>query len=86
MLLDILHNVFTQIETVDPGSTFENLRQNSAVVGLLYVIVIIQCGVIVKLWLKIDKIQDARIADLKEMLDLKNELQELKELHYKKDK
>jgi hypothetical protein len=86
-LLDIMHHIFGQLE-VDPGATFENLKQNSAVVGILYAIVVVQSGVIVKMWLKIDKIQDARINDLKERMkaenDLKNELEEIKNLHYKR--
>jgi hypothetical protein len=58
------------------------------VVGILYAIVVVQSGVIVKMWLKIDKIQDARINDLKERMkaedDLKKELEEIKELYYKR--
>lgn len=89
MLADIINTVIGQLD-VDPGSTFENLKQNSAVVGLLYVIVVVQSGIIVKMWLKVDKLQEDRVNDLKERLkvedNLKNELQEIKELHYKKAK
>lgn len=66
---------------VDAGGAIDSLRQNNAVVGILYLIVVVQAGVIVKLWLMISKISNDRIADLKERLkseeDLRKEIQEI---------
>lgn len=66
---------------IDAGGAIDSLRQNNAVVGILYFIVIVQAGVIVKLWLKINQVSNERIADLKERLkseeDLRKEIQEI---------
>lgn len=72
----------TQAEgIVDAGGAIDSLRQNNAVVGILYFIVLVQAGVIVKLWLKINQVSNERIADLKERLkseaDLREEIQEI---------
>lgn len=71
-----------QAETIiDAGGAIDSLRQNNAVVGILYFIVLVQAGVIVKLWLKINQVSNERIADLKERLkseaDLREEIQEI---------
>lgn len=76
----ILLNIFflAQAQVTDPildaGGAIDNLRQNNAVVGILYFIVLVQAGVIVKLWLKINQIQNERIADLKERLKAEEDL------------
>jgi hypothetical protein len=66
---------------LDAGGAIDSLRQNNAVVGILYFIVIVQAGVIVKLWLKINQVSNERIADLKERLkseeDLRKEIQDI---------
>lgn len=66
---------------IDAGGAIDSLRQNNAVVGILYFIVLVQAGVIVKLWLKINQVSNERIADLKERLkseeDLRKEIQEV---------
>ena len=66
---------------VDAGGAIDSLRQNNAVVGILYFIVLVQAGVIVKLWLKINQVSNERISDLKERLkseeDLRKEIQEI---------
>jgi len=71
-----------QAETIiDAGGAIDSLRQNNAVVGILYFIVLVQAGVIVKLWIKINQVSNERIADLKERLkseeDLRKEIQEI---------
>lgn len=66
---------------IDAGGAIDTLRQNNAVVGILYFIVLVQAGVIVKLWLKINQVSNERIADLKERLkseeDLRKEIQDI---------
>src|SRR5690348_7967590 len=66
---------------IDAGGAIDSLRQNNAVVGILYFIVLVQAGVIVKLWLKINQLSNERISDLKERLkseeDLRKEIQEI---------
>jgi hypothetical protein len=74
--------VLAQTETlVDAGGAIDSLRQNNAVVGILYFIVVVQAGVIVKLWLKISEVSNERIADLKERIkaeeDLRKEIQDV---------
>lgn len=74
--------VLAQTETiVDAGGAIDSLRQNNAVVGILYFIVVVQAGVIVKLWLKISEVSSERIADLKERIkaeeDLRKEIQDV---------
>ncbi len=71
-----------QVDTmIDAGGAIDSLRQNNAVVGILYFIVLVQAGVIVKLWLKINQVSNERISDLKERLkseeDLRREIQEI---------
>ena len=71
-----------QVETIiDAGGAIDSLRQNNAVVGILYFIVLVQAGVIVKLWIKINQVSNERISDLKERLkseeDLRKEIQEI---------
>lgn len=67
--------------TIDPGGAINSLRQNDAVVGILYFIMVVQAGVIVKLWMKVNQISNERIADLKERVkseeDLRKEIQEI---------
>ena len=66
---------------IDAGGAIDSLRQNNAVVGILYFIVLVQAGVIVKLWVKINQVSNERISDLKERLkseeDLRKEIQEI---------
>lgn len=82
-LMALLHLfVLAQTETlVDAGGAIDSLRQNNAVVGILYFIVVVQAGVIVKLWLKISEVSNERIADLKERIkaeeDLRKEIQDV---------
>jgi len=69
---------------VDAGGAIDSLRQNNAVVGILYFIVIVQAGVIVKLWLKVNQISNDRITDLKERLNSEEKLrQEIKDIYTK---
>jgi hypothetical protein len=68
-------------ESVDAGEAINNLRQNNAVVGILYFIVVIEAAVIVKLWNMVNNLQKERIEDLKARIkaeeDLRKEIQEV---------
>lgn len=76
MILAQAENVLT-----NPGAAIDSLRQNNAVVGILYFIVLVQAGVIVKLWLKVNQGNTERINDLKERIkaeeDLRKEIQDI---------
>lgn len=75
ILLDIMYGLGLLLQTtIDPGQAFDTLRQNNTVVGLLYILVVAEAGVIVKLWLKAEKINEARLTDLKERLKVEEEL------------
>lgn len=76
ILLNLVFLAQAQVtdQVLDAGGAINNLRQNNAVVGILYFIVLVQAGVIVKLWLKINQIQNERIADLKERLKAEEDL------------
>lgn len=67
--------------TIDPGQAIESLRQNNAVVGILYAIVLIEATVIVILWRKLNELHKERIEDLKARVsaeeDLRKEIQEI---------
>lgn len=81
-ILNFFAIISSQAESiVDAGGAIDSLRQNNAVVGILYFIVLVQAGVIVKLWLKINQVSNERIADLKERLkseeDLRKEIQDI---------
>lgn len=75
--------ILAQVENVltNPGAAIDSLRQNNAVVGILYFIVLVQAGVIVKLWLKVNQGNTERINDLKERIkaeeDLRKEIQDI---------
>lgn len=85
IFLNILFHgmILAQAESVlsDPGHAIESLRQNNAVVGILYFIVVVQAAVIVKLWLKVNQTNKERIDDLKERIkaeeDLRREIQDI---------
>lgn len=75
----ILHFFIIQAQVIDAGAAIDSLRQNNAVVGILYFIVLVQAFVIVKLWLKVNQANKERIDDLKERIkaeeDLRSEIQ-----------
>lgn len=70
---------------VDAGEAINNLRENNAVVGILYFIVVIEAAVIVKLWSMVNTLQKERVEDLKARLkaeedmrkDFQKEIQDL---------
>jgi hypothetical protein len=82
-LLSLLTFVLAQAQIdLDPGQAVESLRQNSAVVGILYFIVVAEAIVIIILWKKYNELNKERIEDLKARLlaeaDLRKEIQEIK--------
>lgn len=78
----LFFSVFLQlVEGIDAGEAINSLRQNNAVVGILYFIVIVEAAVIIKLWSMINNLQKERIEDLKGRIkaeeDLRKEIQEV---------
>jgi hypothetical protein len=76
------YSIFLQtINGVDAGEAINSLRQNNAVVGILYFIVVIEAIVIIKLWTMVNNLQKERIEDLKARIqaeeDLRKEIQEV---------
>lgn len=69
------------VEGIDAGEAINSLRQNNAVVGILYFIVIVEAVVIIKLWSMVNTLQKERIEDLKARIkaeeDLRKEIQEV---------
>ena len=69
------------VEGIDAGEAINSLRQNNAVVGILYFIVVIEAVVIIKLWTMVNNLQKERIEDLKARIkaeeDLRKEIQEV---------
>jgi hypothetical protein len=70
-----------EIAGIDAGEAINSLRQNNAVVGLLYFIVVVEAAVIVKLWSMVNTLQKERVEDLKARIqaeeDLRKEIQEV---------
>lgn len=73
--------VLLQLENIDAGEAINSLRQNNAVVGILYFIVLVEAVVIIKLWTMVNNMQKERIEDLKARIaaeeDLRKEIQEV---------
>jgi len=69
------------VEGIDAGEAINSLRQNNAVVGILYFIVVVEAAVIIKLWSMVNNLQKERIEDLKARIkaeeDLRKEIQEV---------
>jgi tyrosyl-tRNA synthetase len=69
------------VEGIDAGEAINSLRQNNAVVGILYFIVVVEAAVIIKLWSMVTNLQKERIEDLKSRIkaeeDLRKEIQEV---------
>lgn len=74
-------SILLQLENIDAGEAINSLRQNNAVVGILYFIVLVEAVVIVKLWTMVNNMQKERIEDLKARIaaeeDLRKEIQEV---------
>jgi hypothetical protein len=72
-----------QIQEIDAGEAINSLRQNNAVVGILYFIVLVEALVIVKLWLMVVNLNKERVEDLKARIkaeeDLRKEIREVYE-------
>lgn len=73
--------IFLQVESIDAGEAINSLRQNNAVVGILYFIVLVEAVVIIKLWTMVNNLQKERVEDLKARIqaeeDLRKEIQEV---------
>lgn len=73
--------ILLQATEFDPGDAINSLRQNNAVVGILYFIVVVEAAVIIKLWTMVNNIQKERVEDLKARIkaeeDLRKEIQEV---------
>jgi len=80
-LLSFLMMFLQTVEGIDAGEAINSLRQNNAVVGILYFIVVVEATVIVILWRSVNNIQKERVEDLKARLkseeDLRKEIQEV---------
>lgn len=74
-------SIILQLENIDAGEAINSLRQNNAVVGILYFIVLVEAVVIIKLWTMVNNLQKERIEDLKARIaaeeDLRKEIQEV---------
>lgn len=69
---------------IDPGEAINSLRQNNAVVGILYFIVVVEAAVIIKLWTMVNNLQKERVEDLKARLVAEKELrEEIQEIYSK---
>ncbi len=73
--------ILLQVQDFNPGDAINSLRQNNAVVGILYFIVVVEAAVIIKLWSMVNNLQKERIEDLKARIqaeqDLREEIQEV---------
>lgn len=73
--------ILQAVEGIDAGEAINSLRQNNAVVGILYFIVVVEAVVIIKLWSMLNNLQKERIEDLKARIkaeeDLRKEIQEV---------
>ena len=69
------------VEGIDAGEAINSLRQNNAVVGILYFIVVVEAAVIIKLWSMVNHLQKERVEDLKARIkaeeELRKEIQEI---------
>lgn len=74
-------SILLQLENIDAGEAINSLRQNNAVVGILYFIVLVEAVVIIKLWTMVNNLNKERIEDLKARInaeeDLRKEIQEV---------
>lgn len=85
MILNFIKlSIFTlllQLENIDAGEAINSLRQNNAVVGILYFIVLVEAVVIIKLWTMVNNLNKERVEDLKARIqaeeDLRKEIQEV---------
>lgn len=73
--------VLQTVGGIDAGDAINSLRQNNAVVGLLYFIVVVEAAIIIKLWSMVNNLQKERVEDLKARIkaeeDLRKEIQEV---------
>jgi len=76
-----MFTILLQLENIDAGEAINSLRQNNAVVGILYFIVLVEALVIIKLWTMVNNLQKERVEDLKARIqaeeDLRKEIQEV---------
>lgn len=76
-----MFTILLQLENIDAGEAINSLRQNNAVIGILYFIVLVEALVIIKLWTMFNNLQKERVEDLKARIqaeeDLRKEIQEV---------
>jgi hypothetical protein len=76
-----MFTILLQLDNIDAGEAINSLRQNNAVVGILYFIVLVEALVIIKLWTMVNNLQKERVEDLKARIqaeeDLRKEIQEV---------
>jgi hypothetical protein len=76
-----MFTILLQLENIDAGEAINSLRQNNAVVGILYFIVLVEAVVIIKLWTMVNNLQKERVEDLKARIqaeeNLRKEIQEV---------
>lgn len=81
LIFQILSMFMQTVEGIDAGEAINSLRQNNAVVGILYFIVVVEAAVIILLWRNVNNLQKERVEDLKARIkaeeDLRKEIQEV---------
>lgn len=59
----------TDISNFDPGKALNDLKENNAVVGILYSLVFIEAVIIVFLWKRLDKVNDKLLKNYEDRLE-----------------
>lgn len=63
------------VEEFNPGKALNELKENNAVVGILYSLVFIEGVIIVFLWKRLDKLNDKLIQNYEQRLEREENLQ-----------
>ena len=63
------------VEEFNPGKALNDLKENNAVVGILYSLVFIEGVIIVFLWKRLDKLNDKLIQNYEQRLEREENLQ-----------
>jgi Na+/melibiose symporter-like transporter len=81
LIFSFLLMFFQEVGGIDAGEAINSLRQNNAVVGILYFIVVVEAVVIIVLWRHVNSLQKERVEDLKARItaeeDLRKEIQDI---------
>lgn len=59
----------TDISNFDPGKALNDLKENNAVIGILYSLVFIEAVIITFLWKRLDKINDKLLKNYEDRLE-----------------